>query len=120
MLAAMPFLPPMEPGIPGAPGPFAFADRNRVEKILTDAGFSAITIAAYDKPLSLGATSNGDPLEEALTQAMEIGPLGRMLSGLPDETRVKARAAIRDELAKHLTPQGVMLGGAVWIVTAKA
>lgn len=120
MLAAMPFLPPMEPGIPGAPGPFAFADKSRIEKILTDAGFSAINITAYDKPLALGATSHGDPLEEALTQAMEIGPLGRMLSGLPDDTRTKARAAIREELARHLTPQGVMLAGAVWIVTAKA
>jgi len=120
MLAAMPFLPPMEPGLPGAPGPFAFADKSRIEQILKNAGFSAISIAAYDHKLPLGASAHGDPLDEALVQAMEIGPLGRMLSGLPDETRAKARAAVRDELARHVTPQGVMLAGAVWIVTAKA
>jgi len=42
MQAAAPLLPPMPPPDPLAPGPFAFADPERVRRILTEAGFSGV------------------------------------------------------------------------------
>ena len=41
--AALPFIPPVAPPDPTAPGPFAFADASRVRSILSDAGFAAVT-----------------------------------------------------------------------------
>ena len=38
--AALPFIPPVVPPDPTAPGPFAFADAGRVRAILSDAGFA--------------------------------------------------------------------------------
>jgi SAM-dependent methyltransferase len=43
--AALPFLPPMPPpGDPTAPGPFAFANPDRIRAILGAGGFQAVTI----------------------------------------------------------------------------
>ena len=42
--AAQKHLSPQEPPPPGAPGPFAFADRGRPDAILTDAGFADVSI----------------------------------------------------------------------------
>lgn len=118
--AAMPFLPPMEKTEPGAPGPFAFADKDRLNGILSEAGFKSIEIAAHDEGLTMGTSANGDAVDDALMQAMEIGPLSRMLAKQPDDIRDKARAAVRESLLEFVTPQGVVMSGAVWIVTAKA
>ncbi|MBI1260932.1 MAG: methyltransferase domain-containing protein [Rhizobiales bacterium] len=118
--AAMPFLPPMEKTEPGAPGPFAFADRDRLNGILSEAGFRSIRIEAHDEGLTMGTSANGDAVDDALVQAMEIGPLSRMLAKQPDDIRQTARTAVREALLDYVTPQGVVMSGAVWIVTAKA
>ncbi len=47
MEAAQPFLPPSPPMDPTAPGPFAFADPDRVRSILSEAGFSDVTLRAF-------------------------------------------------------------------------
>src|SRR5204862_328727 len=54
LMAALQFLPP--PPIPGPedPGPFAFADRARVERILGGAGFADVALEALDEPLVVG------------------------------------------------------------------
>jgi hypothetical protein len=49
---------------------------------------------------------------------MEIGPLGAVLREHPELTVVVADA-VRDMLAAHLTPSGVVMPAATWIVTGQ-
>jgi SAM-dependent methyltransferase len=106
-------LPQPEPGPPHAPGPFAFADRERVSGILAAAGFTEIAIAAHDE--SIG----GNDLEAALDLAFQVGPLGRMVRDKPAE-RAAVTGAVRAVLARHVVAGGVVLmQSATWIATAK-
>lgn len=114
MQAALPHIDaPPPPPEPGAPGPFAFADPARVNAILADAGFSGVTLTPHDEAIGPG------DLETTLGLALRVGPLGGLLRENP-EKREAVVAAVRAALAPHVTPDGVKLGSATWIVTATA
>lgn len=118
LFAALPHLPPQEPPVPGAPGPFALADRDRFSGILKDAGYTGIEIEPFDTSLSLGR--GADPLAEALEQTLDIGPLSRALVDQPDNIRTRVTEAVREALVKHETNGEIALDGAVWLVSARA
>ncbi len=111
--AHIPRLP--KPG-PEDPGPFAFADPERVARILTEAGWSAPTLTPVDVSLDLGA---GGGLDRAVEQATNIGAASRALREAPEELRPAAIAAIRAALMPYVRSETVALGGAVWVVEAK-
>jgi SAM-dependent methyltransferase len=113
MAAAAPFLPPQSPADPTAPGPFAFADPERVRDVLTSAGFGGIEVTPHDEKVGAGN------LDEVMTLALRVGPLGRLLRENPDAPREKVIAAIRAALAEHQGPDGVRLDSGTWIVTAR-
>jgi SAM-dependent methyltransferase len=114
MLAALPHLPepPAPPADPFAPGPFAFADRDRLAGILRNAGYHDIAIAPHDQTVS-----NGD-LEESIEAAMRIGPLGALIRERPD-LQAPIAGALREALAPYETKAGVFFDSATWIVTAR-
>ena len=118
LFAALPHIPKQEPAIPGAPGPFAFDDRDRLNGVLTKAGYSAVEIEPFDAPLAVGAGT--DPVADALQQTLDIGPLARIFRELNDEQRRLSTAAVREALARHVADGRVVMGGAVWLVTARA
>lgn len=110
--AALPLIPPPPPSDPLAPGPFAFADPDRVRGILTGAGFTDVAVRPFD------AMVGGWTPDQALLIAQRLGPLGAILRENPD-LRAKVLAAVADELARHTAPDGkVKMSAAVWIVTA--
>lgn len=113
--AALNLLPPQVPMDPYAPGPFAFADGVRLWGILEEAGFCDIQIKAHDTTVNLGRTA-----EEAVTEALTIGPLARAASELDESTRDRIRDRLGPLFAKHVSPYGVVLPAAVWLVRAKA
>jgi len=113
-MAAAPFLPPLPRPGPNEPGPFAFGDAARVRDILTTAGFADIAIDALDQAVSLSSGS----LEEAVSQATEIGPLSRAMRDASAEARARAIDAVRAALKDHMTPDGVRLAAACWVVRA--
>jgi hypothetical protein len=61
----------------------------------------------------------GDTLDEALVEALTIGPLARAASELDEAARDRIRPAVRAELAKHETAYGIVLPAAVWLVSAR-
>jgi len=106
-------LPPAAPSDPTAPGPFAFADPDRVRAILQGAGFTDIAIAPFDTPISAGN------LEDAMIVAQRVGPLGAALRENPDVAS-KVLDIVRAVLEQHLQPDGrVAFAAAVWIVRAQ-
>jgi len=113
LAAAQPLFPePAPPPDPLAPGPFAFADPDRVRGILAGAGFADIALNPQDKPI--GAPN----LDQAVETALKVGPLGARLREAPHLTSAVI-AAVREALATHTTPEGVRLASATWIVTAR-
>jgi ubiquinone/menaquinone biosynthesis C-methylase UbiE len=102
---------------PEDPGPFAFASEARVNRILSEAGFSGIAMERCDLSLDVGI---GRGLEAAVQGALEIGPAFRALEGQPPDLRAAATVSIREALAPFVSGQAVMLGASIWIVTAQA
>jgi SAM-dependent methyltransferase len=112
MAAAAPHLPPPVPPTPGAPGPFAFADPDRVRPILAGAGFGDIAIEPQDM------AAGGNSLDAALDLALRIGPLGSALRERPD-LRPAVVADVRAALEARLVDGRVFLPSATWIVSAR-
>jgi SAM-dependent methyltransferase len=102
---------------PGAPGPFAFADPARVREILERAGFSDVGFESVEEVLVVGP---GD-LEGSVRFVLSMGPAAAALREAPDADALeqKATIAVRAALAPHLTPDGVRMSSASWIVTAR-
>jgi ubiquinone/menaquinone biosynthesis C-methylase UbiE len=111
-----PFVPPLPKMNPDDPGPFAFQDPERVKRILTAAGFKSVQLEPVDVQSDI---SNGKGMDEALVNAMEIGPASRALSGASADTRAKAEAALRTAFTPLQKDGKVLLGAGLWIVTAK-
>lgn len=113
--AVQPFL--TEPGgevDPRAPGPFAFADPDYVRGILEEAGFADIRFEPLTPTLHLA-----DTLDDGVRFLQEVGPLSRVIGELDAQSREQALTAARAALAEHLTDDGLDLGAACWLVSAR-
>lgn len=120
MAAIRDIVPPAPPADPEAPGPFSFGDRDRVTRILSDAGYGDIAFAAVDHPIlfGLGATQEA-AIDDAVDHALQVGPLGRALADQPDDVQARAIAAVRAAFAEKAGSDGVRIEGAAWVVTAR-
>ena len=117
LFAAFSVLPRPEPQEPRLPGPFAFAEDDYVNDILTKAGFKNIEVAPRE--LTLTRTVEGD-LARTAEFFMKVGPVKRLLEGHPESTAEEVRAKIGDALSEYAKDGQVSLPGAVWLVTASA
>ena len=82
--AALEHVPAPPPTQPGEPGPFAFANPERVEAILDSAGFEAINIQPQPVTLHWG---EGETLADKVRELVQIGPVGRLLADQPPDVR---------------------------------
>ena len=112
---ALRHVPQPAPGDPHAPGPFAFADAARTGAMLETAGFRAVRAEPSDGDMSLGGART---LDEAAAFATRNGPAGRLLRDAAPEVIARIEAELRVALAPCLTPTGVHMPYAVWVVTA--
>jgi SAM-dependent methyltransferase len=109
--AALPLLPAPSPADPFAPGPFAFADADRVRSVLLNAGFGSVTIEPFDTMIGSG------DLEQTLALTFKVGPLGAALRENPQQ-KENVADAVREALRNYVTPVGVLMPAAVWVVLA--
>jgi len=100
---------------PEDPGPFSFASEERVHRVLSEAGFAAITLHPGDLFLDVAV---GRGLDAAVEGALAIGPASRALEDQPPEIRSAAADAIRAALAPFQQGASVPLAAAIWVVTA--
>ncbi len=113
--AARDLLPPEEPVKPDAPGPFGLCDSARTVSILTQAGFSAIKVEKVERPSPMGAT-----VDEAVEQAMNLGPLAFATRNADDAVKLAVRARIRPVLERYQTAGGIAPPAAFWLVAANS
>jgi SAM-dependent methyltransferase len=95
------------------PTPFSFEDPAYVHATLEKAGFSEVSISAYDQ-----AVTSGD-LDSMTTVLLKVGPLGRIVRENP-ELRLTAEPRVRAALAAKGDTTRVALQAATWIVSAGA
>lgn len=108
-------VPPAPPAEVDEPGPFSFADPERVKRILTAAGFRELTISPADFRLDLAA---GLGLEAAVKQVMTIGAAAALLQKQPEALIGLARESIEAALRPYERSGTVSLAGAIWLVEA--
>ena len=111
-------LPPQPATDPNAPGPFAFADPERVHAILAAAGWTDIAFHALPFTMIIG--EGGDPVAAAVDFNLHIGPAARAVRDAGREIEPAARAALAAALACYQSDGAVGLPGAVWLVSARA
>jgi hypothetical protein len=112
--AAFEVIGPPPPPDPLAPGPFAFADRERVRAILERSGYRGVTCEPLDLALNLG------PLEGAVRFLTTMGATAKPMADAPEALRARAVDAVRRAIADAETAAGVVLPSATWIVSARA
>ncbi len=104
------------PASPDAPGPFAFADAERVRGILSRAGFTDLVFEEVNDTLSVGG---GADLEQTVDFLLQMGPAGAALREAGPDARPRVAAAVREALVAYQTPAGVRMQAAAWIVTGR-
>ena len=105
-----------EPPGPEDPGPMSFGDANRINRILTNTGFSDIRIEGRNTPFTVGVNT-----EEAVEFLTQLGPAGGAIanSDANEETKFRIVSDMRVALESYETDQGITLGSATWVVTAQ-
>lgn len=102
-----------EPGEADAPGPFAFADLYRVQRILSRSGFGEIETDRLTEKVG------GGTLHETTDMLLELGPLGDMLNSLDGQTRSAITADMRTALSRFEVSGRVQLDAVALLVTAR-
>ncbi|MEB3032580.1 class I SAM-dependent methyltransferase [[Mycobacterium] nativiensis] len=120
VLAARLETPPAAPD-PDAPGPLAFGNAERVRTILAGAGWSDVTVTAFDGICDFGIDGS-DGVEERLGLILS-NTTGRQASAeLQDRLGADGWAAVieelRDELRRHRVDGVVKFPGHTWVVAA--
>lgn len=114
----MHYLPP--PGVDAetcGPGPFSMADEVMVRKQLEVAGYEAIEFERVDAPVMMGKT-----LDDAVAFQLAIGPAGevyREAGSLAEDLHDEIVDALKSELARFKTPEGIIMNSGSWEITAR-
>lgn len=96
------------------PGPFSLADPERIRGPLRRAGFIQITVDPVTAPIRLGSD-----VEDVIGFVQDLDLVRDLVDPLDTATRAQALDALRDALAPHHTHDGVRIGAAAWLVTAR-
>ena len=115
-LAAATHVPLPDLGEPGAPGPFAFGDAERLRTLLAQSGFRDIGIEGVADTILLGG---GGSVEDAVDFLRGTGMARALFAEASPDDVARAIDAVREALAPYQTPEGIRLGAAAWLVNAR-
>lgn len=111
--AAAPFLPEKPQPAPDAPGPFAFADRGRVEAVLDASGWSGIDLQRADAICEVDG-------RDLMTYVTRLGPVGAALREVDKQTAQKVVAALPAAFEPFMVDGAARFTAACWLATARA
>lgn len=110
--AALPFVDLPLPD-PEAPGQFAFADRERVQSILSASGWRDIAIEPLDVPCSIS-------VRDLPTYTTRLGPLGPLWAEFPPDLQSRLAEALREAFDVFVTGDEAVFTAGCWLVAAKS
>jgi ubiquinone/menaquinone biosynthesis C-methylase UbiE len=111
--AAAPFLPNLPAPNPDAPSQFAFADGNKVRRILDASGWTDIDVAPIDVASSVAA-------KDLLAYVTKLGPVGLALRDVNEPTRTHTVEAVRAAFDPYIQDGAARFTAACWLVCARA
>jgi SAM-dependent methyltransferase len=111
--AAAPLLPGMPPRRPDAPGQFAFADADRVRRILKEAGWGGIDLQPLDVECTL-------PVKALHLYVTRLGPVGMMLQSADEATRTQVTETVLGAFKPYVRGTDVRFTAACWMVSARS
>lgn len=100
-----------------APGPFAFADSGYVADLLGKAGWAGVHFEPKEVAFVVG--QGDDAVDQALAFFSRIGPTASRFNELDEDTRVIAKARLRELLETRLSQGLVAYPAAIWLFTAR-
>ncbi len=109
--------PPGDDARTCGPGPFSMADQGTVTKQLEIAGYTDIGFERVDAPLMVGRTP-----EDAVGFQIALGPAGEVYREAGEEAERRHEeidAALKTELAKYETPEGIVMDSSSWKISAR-
>jgi SAM-dependent methyltransferase len=112
--AVLAYVPFPDLGPEGAPGAFSLGDPERIRQVLAEAGFEDTRINEIAERVFLG-----DNAADATEFLRGTGMARLLFEGVDAETERKAVDAVRGVLEAHEAPEGVWLGSAAWLVSAR-
>ncbi len=110
---AAPHLPPLPAPGPEDPGQFAFADPDRVRRILDASGWSEVDVAPLDIACSIAEA-------DLTAYTTKLGPVGSALRDADEPTRARITDLLRDTFAPLVRDGAAEFTAACWLVTARA
>lgn len=110
--AAAHLLPEMPPREPGAPGPFAFAEKERIEEILSGAGWEGPAVEPVDMPCAF-------PESDLNRYLARIGPIGAALQEADDALRAEVLRVARAAYGPFISGDEVRFTARCWTVGAE-
>jgi len=115
-LAASAHVPLPDTGPPCGPGIFSLADPNIVVNVLEGAGFDNILVTPFDTQMLL---AGGGTVGETVEFLLSTGIGKAMFDGAEPTAAAAGLDAVKNVLAEHHDGEGVRLGAAAWLVTAR-
>jgi SAM-dependent methyltransferase len=111
--AAAPLLPTLPAREPNGPGQFAFADEDRVRRILEESGWTDIDLAPVDIVCSM-------PEKDLTFYFTRLGPLAKILPDLDDQTRARVIETVRPAFDPYVRGSEIRFTAACWMISARA
>jgi SAM-dependent methyltransferase len=111
--AAAPILPSIPPRPVDGPGQFAFADQDRVHRILEEGGWAGIEIRPIDVACTL-------PERELVRYFTRFGPVGSALHEADEATRARIIDTVRPAFDPYVHGEEVRFTAACWMIGARA
>jgi len=99
-----------------APGPFSLCKRDKVERVLHAAGFSAVYVKAVDLVLPFGGAQT---LEQAVSFAKRVGPAAPLIRNADAALQPDLEECLRVALTPYVGERGVWMAASIFVVTSR-
>jgi hypothetical protein len=100
-------------GAPGAPGPFAFADGDRLTQLLAEGGFQDVQLEAITRPFRIGRI-----IGDAANFILSLPESKQLFASAPEDSVEAAATALHAGFTPYAGQQGVVMDATSWLVTA--
>jgi SAM-dependent methyltransferase len=112
--AAAPHVGIPDLGGPSAPGPFAFADGDRLRQVLQAGGFRDVTLQAVTRAVRMG-----EDAEDVAAFITSLPEATALFAGKPRDKVAAAADSLREALGAYAGPGGVLMNETVWLASAR-